>query len=443
MIHEALEKVLAGEDLSCSEMNAVFDEVSSGRASLVQSAAFFTALSMKGMTREELAAIQEEQRRQAAQSATAPGTGSVDAESASAQSGRLHSITQLIAVGGDDLSRTQAENAMEDILSGRASDEEIASFLAALRFKGETVDELVGFATAMRRHATPNFSSLRLPPEEALVDTAGTGGDACGTFNISTATAFVIAGTGVRVAKHGNRSYTSRCGSADVLEELGVRMDLAPERVARAIEEIGIGFLYAPAMHTAMRHAMPARRELKVRTVFNLLGPLTNPAGASAQIVGVFDASFTELLGQALGELRVRRAFVVHGEDGLDEISISGETYVSELREGTVRSYSITPEDFGLSRAPLESIRGGDAKHNARIIQRVLGQADRPHEHGPHRDIVLANASAALVAAGRARDFLEGVRLAAESIDSGAARACLDALIAFTQEEKPRSQFAP
>jgi anthranilate phosphoribosyltransferase len=440
MIHEALEKVLAGEDLSRGEMNAVMDEVSSGRASLVQFAAFFTALSMKGMTKEEEAAFKEEPRRQATQS---PAMCRMETESASAQSARLHSITELIVGGGDDLSRAIAESAMEDILSGRASDEEIASFLAAMRFKGETVDELVGFATAMRRHATPNFSGLRLPPDEVLVDTAGTGGDARGTFNISTAAAFVIAGAGVRVAKHGNRSYTSRCGSADVLEELGVRVDLSPERAARAIEEIGIGFLYAPAMHTAMRHAMTARRELKVRTFFNLLGPLTNPAGASAQIVGVFDASFTELLGQALGELRVRRAFVVHGEDGLDEISISGETYVSELREGAVRSYSVTPEDFGLSRAPLEAVRGGDAKHNARIIQHVLGQASRPHEHGPHRDIVLANASAALVAAGRARDFLEGVRVAAEAIDSGAARACLDALIAFTQEEKPRSQFAP
>lgn len=332
---------------------------------------------------------------------------------------------------------------MEQILSGKASDAQIVGLLTGLRIKGETVDELVGFATVMRRHASPVFSGLRLPPDAVLVDTAGTGGDARGTFNISTAAAFVIAGAGVHVAKHGNRAFTSSCGSADVLEEMGVRMDLPMERVAQAIEEIGIGFLYAPAAHTAMRHAMNARRELKVRTVFNLLGPLTNPARASAQIVGVYDASLTELLARALGDLGVRRAFVVHGADGLDEISISGETYIAELREGMVRSYTVAPEDFGLSRAPLESVRGGDAKHNAQIIKRLLGHRDTPHEHGAHRDIVLGNSAAALVAAARATDFLDGVRLAAESIDSGAARGKLDALVAFSQGERPRSQFAP
>jgi len=438
MIHEALEKVLAGEDLSRSEMKAVMEEIFAGPGLNVHFAALWTALSMKGMTEEEVEAFEEGQRDHHFKPAGALG---VRAESSGAASERLL-MTQLVMGSGNDLSRKEAENAMEDILSSEVDDAAIASFLVAMRFKGETVDELVGFATAMRRHATPNFSSLRLSPEVVLVDTAGTGGDARGTFNISTVAAFVIAGAGVRVAKHGNRSYTSRCGSADVLEELGVRMDLAPEYAARAIEEIGIGFLYAPVMHTAMRHAMAARRELKVRTVFNLLGPLTNPAGASAQVVGVFDASFTELLAQALGELRVRRAFVVHGEDGLDEISIAGQSYVSELREGTVRSYSVAPEDFGLSRAPLETIRGGDAKRNAQIVHHVLGSPGAPHEHGPHRDIVLANASAALVAAGRARDFLEGVKMAAESIDSGAARARLDALIAFSQQERPRGRTA-
>ncbi|HYL69577.1 MAG TPA: anthranilate phosphoribosyltransferase [Candidatus Limnocylindria bacterium] len=353
----------------------------------------------------------------------------------------IHEALEKV-VKGEDLTRAEAEASMEQILSGRASDVQIAGFLTALRIQGETVDELVGFATVMRRHAAPALSRLRLPPDAVLVDTAGTGGDARGTFNISTATAFVIAGAGVHVAKHGNRAFTSRCGSADVLEDLGVRMDLPMERVARAIEEIGIGFLYAPAAHTAMRHAMTARRELKVRTAFNLLGPLTNPAGASAQIVGVYDASFTELLARALGELGVRRAFVVHGADGLDEISISGETYVAELRDGVVRSYTVAPEDFGLSRAPLESIQGGDVKHNARIIKHVLGNREEPHEHGPHRDIVLANSAAALLAAGRAADFLDGVRLAAESIDSGAARARLEALVMFSQEEKPRRQSA-
>jgi len=339
----------------------------------------------------------------------------------------LHDALEKI-VAGDDLTRHEAESVMEQILSGRSSDAQIAGFLAALRMKGETVAELVGFATVMRRHATPLF-----PPghhaADMLVDTCGTGGDARGTFNISTAAAFVVAGAGVRVAKHGNRSISSRCGSADVLEALGVRVDLPPESTARAIEEVGIGFLFAPAFHSATRHAMTARRELRMCTVFNLLGPLTNPAGAAAQVVGVFDGSYTELLARALGELGTRRAFVVHGVDGLDEISISGETSVAELRDGVVRSYTVTPEDFGLPRALLEDIEGGDPEHNALLIRRIL---DR--EYGPRRDVVLANSSAALVAAGRATDFLDGVRLAAHSIDSGAARSKLDALIDFSAQ---------
>jgi anthranilate phosphoribosyltransferase len=361
---------------------------------------------------------------------------------AAAEKSMISKAVEKINAGGD-LTRGEAEAVMEQILSGKASDAQIVGLLTGLKIKGETVDELVGFATVMRRHASPVFSGLWLPPDAVLVDTAGTGGDARGTFNISTAAAFVIAGAGVHVAKHGNRAFTSSCGSADVLEEMGVRMDLPMERVAQAIGEIGIGFLYAPAAHTAMRHAMNARRELKVRTVFNLLGPLTNPAGASAQIVGVYDASLTELLARALGDLGVRRAFVVHGADGLDEISISGETYIAEMREGVVWSYTVAPEDFGLSRAPLESIRGGDAKRNAQIIQRLLGHRDTPHEYGAHRDIVLGNSAAALMAAGRATDFLDGVRLAAESIDSGAARGKLDALVAFSHGERPHSQFAP
>ena len=349
------------------------------------------------------------------------------------QPGGAHAFYQILEriVAGKDLPRADAESVMDEILSGCCSDPQIAGFLAALRLKGETVDELVGFASAMRRHAMPLF-----PPghhaDESLVDTCGTGGDARGTFNISTAAAFVVAGAGVRVAKHGNRSISSRCGSADVLEALGIRVDLPPGSVARAIEEIGIGFLFAPSFHAATRHAMNARRELRIRTVFNLLGPLTNPAGAAAQVAGVFDGSYTELLARALGELGVRRAFVVHGADGLDEISISGETFVAELRDGAVRSYTLTPEDLGLSRAPLKAIQGGDAKENAQIIRQIFGSALHPHEHGPRRDIVLANASAALVAAGRASDFLDGVRLAAHSLDSGAARQRLDALAAFS-----------
>ncbi|MGA7921861.1 MAG: anthranilate phosphoribosyltransferase [Candidatus Acidiferrales bacterium] len=343
----------------------------------------------------------------------------------------LHKI-----VAGGDLPQAEAEAAMEDILSGRASSEQIAAVLVGLRIKGETVDEVVGFARAMRRHATPIFppgSSRPLRPDEVIVDTCGTGGDGRGTFNVSTAVAFVVAGAGVRVAKHGNRATSSRCGSADVLEALGLRVELAPELVARAIEEIGIGFLYAPAMHSATRYAIRARRELRMRTIFNLLGPLTNPAGATAQVVGVYDAGLTEPVARALGALGVLRAFVVHGADGLDEISISGETSVAELRDAVVRSFTVVPEDFGLRRAPLEALRGGDAKHNAEIIHKVLGRSMMYHEHGPHREIVLANSAAALVAADHATDFLDGVRLAKESIDSGAARAKLDALVTFSQ----------
>jgi len=344
----------------------------------------------------------------------------------------LEALVKIVA--GENLSRAEAEAVMEDILSARASDAQIGGLLTGLRTKGETVDELVGFATAMRRHATPIFPAGHSHADEALVDTCGTGGDGSGTFNVSTTAAFVVAGAGVRVAKHGNRSISSRCGSADVLEALRVKIDLAPERVGRAIEEVGIGFLFAPAVHAATRYAMAARRELRMRTVFNLLGPLTNPAGASAQIVGVYAAKFTEFLARALGELGVRRAFVVHGADGLDEISIAGETYVAELRDGNVRTYSVTPEDFGFHRAPREAILGGDAAHNAAIINQILGRNVAQPEHGPRREIVLANSAAALVAADRATDFREGVRIAAESIDSGAARARMDALIAHTQK---------
>ena len=328
------------------------------------------------------------------------------------------------AEAGTHLSRQEAETAMEEILSGRAGEDSIVALLAALRTKGETVEELVGFARAMRRHATPIFSDASRP-DELLVDTCGTGGDASGTFNISTTAAFVAAGAGARVAKHGNRSISSKCGSADVLEALGISLDVSPERVGAAINEIGIGFLFAPALHTAMRHAMPARRRLG-RTVFNLLGPLTNPAGARAQVAGVFSAEVVEKVANVLAELGVERAFVVHG-GGLDEISLAGETKVGEVRGGAVRVYEVTPEDFGLGRAPISAISGGDAAHNAELLRAILAG-----EPGPRRDIVIANAAAALVAAGRAADFLEGARLAAKSIDSGAAPKKLDALVAFT-----------
>jgi len=338
----------------------------------------------------------------------------------------MQTLIHKLEAGGS-LSRLEAEAAMEEILTGRAAEEAIVALLSALRANGETVEELVGFARAMRRHATA-IPCPSLPPGDLLVDTCGTGGDALGTFNISTTAAFVVAGAGVRVAKHGNRSFSSKCGSADVLEALGVSLDVSAERVGAAIEQIGIGFLFAPAVHTAMRHAMPARRRLG-RTAFNLLGPLTNPAGARAQVSGVFSAHLVEKLARVLAELGVERALVVHGAGGLDEISLVGETKVGDVQNGAVRFYEVTPEEFGLARAPLEAISGGDAAHNAALLRSVLAG-----ERGPRRDIVVANAAAALVAAGRANDFLEGARLAAESIESGAARTKLDALIAFTRK---------
>jgi anthranilate phosphoribosyltransferase len=324
---------------------------------------------------------------------------------------------------GSDLSRQEAELAMEEILSGRSDEETIVALLTGLRSKGESVGELVGFARAMRRHATPVFGDGPRA-DELLVDTCGTGGDSSGTFNISTAAAFVAAGAGVHVAKHGNRSISSKCGSADVLEALGVSLDVPPERVGAAIREIGIGFLFAPALHTAMRHAMPARRRLG-RTAFNLLGPLTNPAGARAQVAGVFSDQVVEKMALVLSELDIERAFVVHGAGGLDEISLSGETMVGDVRRDVVRIYQITPEEFGLERAPLEAISGGDAAHNAELIRAILAG-----KKGPRRDIVIANAAAAIVASGRAADFLEGAQLAAASIDSGQAYKKLESLIA-------------
>jgi anthranilate phosphoribosyltransferase len=337
----------------------------------------------------------------------------------------MHSHIKKIEAGAD-LSRQEAESAMEEILSGRAGEDSIVALLAGLRAKGETVGELVGFARAMRRHVTPIFPD-GMAPGELLVDTAGTGGDSSGTFNISTAAAIVIAGAGIPVAKHGNRSISSKCGSADVIEALGVRLDVAPERVGAAIREIGIGFLFAPALHTAMKHAMPARRRLG-RTAFNLLGPLTNPAGARAQVAGVFSDQLVEKVALVLSELGVERAFVVHGAGGLDEISLSGETKVGDVRHGVARIYDITPEEFGLERAPLDAISGGDAASNAELIRAILAG-----EKGPRRDIVIANAAAAIVASGRAADFLEGAQFAAASIDSGEARKKLDALISFTR----------
>jgi anthranilate phosphoribosyltransferase len=439
VIHEALGKLLAGEDLSRAEAERVMEEFFSARGTNAQHSAFYTALEMKGWTKDERAAFEAASARHPDRR-TAPMACGPPSENIP-RSELIHLATASVT-GGDDLSRIEARNVMDEILSGQADDASIATLLTGLRFKGETVDEVVGFAAAMRRHAPQIFPEGHPIAQEALVDTCGTGGDARGTFNISTATAFVVAGAGVRVAKHGNRSHSSLCGSADVLEELGVRIDLAPERVARCIEEVGIGFLFAPGMHSATRHVAKVRRELKFRTVFNLLGPLTNPARASAQVVGVYDPGVTELMAEALGELGVKRAFVVHGENGLDEISTSGETYVSELRDGAVRSRSLVPEDFGVRRAPLEAILGGDTKRNAEIIRAILHPSSMSPEGDPCREIVLTNASAALVAAGRADDFCEGVRVAAESIVSGAAREKLENLVAFSQSDGQSTRSA-
>ena len=336
-----------------------------------------------------------------------------------------------------DLTRIEAAAAMDAIMSGAATNVQIAAFLTALRMKGETVEELIGFAQVMRekvaRVPARADESLTGTDREMLIDTCGTGGDASGTFNVSTATAFVVAGAGLRVAKHGNRSMSglsgaSLCGSADVVETLGVKLELTSEQVGRCVAEVGIGFLYAPLLHTAMKHVMAARREVGIRTVFNLLGPLTNPAGANAQVIGVAAATLTESLARVLAELGTYRAFVVHGADGLDEISNTGESRVSEVREGVVRTYTVRPEDFGMPRASIKDLLGGDREQNAEIIRAVLD--GKP---GPRRDIVLMNAAAALVAGGRAPDLKDGAAVAAQSIDSRAARSKLDALVALTR----------
>ncbi|HWR35947.1 MAG TPA: anthranilate phosphoribosyltransferase [Clostridia bacterium] len=341
-----------------------------------------------------------------------------------------------IANHRQSLSRDESRQVMSEVLRGEATDAQIAALLVALHMKGETVEEIVGFAEAIRGAATPlplpQASALDVSGTErdALVDTCGTGGDASGTFNISTATALTVAGCGVRVAKHGNRSVTSKCGSADVVEALGVNISLPPARVAACLEQVGIAFLFAPAMHSAMKYVQPARRELRLRTVFNLLGPLTNPAQASAQVVGVYSEELVEKLAEALCMLGLRRALVVHGRDGLDEITISAPTKIAEVRNGRVRTYEVTPEDFGLRRASFDDIVGGDAITNAHIIREILSGT-----HSARRDVVILNAAAALVAAGRFDSIHEAVPEAARSLDSGAAREKLEQLVAFTNQK--------
>ena len=347
-----------------------------------------------------------------------------------------------LANHSQSLNRAEARDVMSEVLAGKCTDAQIAALLVALRMKGETVEEIVGFAEAIRAAAAP----LPIVPAEALavtgtgrealaeecendslIDTSGTGGDASGTFNISTATALVTAGAGVRVAKHGNRSISSKCGSADVIEALGINIQLSPERSAQCLREIGICFLFAPNLHPAMKQVQGVRRELKMRTMFNLLGPLTNPARASGQVVGVYSLDLVEKLAEALSMLRLRRALVVHGLDGLDEITITGKTRIAEAREGLVRSYEVEPEEFGMQPATLLEIAGGDALENAEIISAVLGG-----EKSARRDVVLLNTAAALVAAGRAEHIGNAIPLAAKSIDSGAAAGKLRQLLRFS-----------
>lgn len=332
----------------------------------------------------------------------------------------LHKI-----VAGEDLSADEARGAMLAILSGEASTPQISAFLMGLRMKGETHEELLGFARAMREK-TVRIEVCVEP--EALLDTCGSGGGAGATFNISTVAAFVVAGAGARVAKHGNRSFSSQCGSADILEELGVQVSQTPKRVAQAIREVGIGFLFAPLLHPAMKHAQPARAELKMRTVFNLLGPLTNPAGATRQLIGAPSAHAAGLMAHALAGLGCERAFVVHGSDGLDEITTTGATLVFEIAGPDVRSFEWTPADFGVAQAGMADLRGGDRARNAAIARAVFNG-----ERGPQRDIVLMNSAAALMAAGMAASPLDAMQRAGESIDSGAAWKKLQALSEFTR----------
>lgn len=327
---------------------------------------------------------------------------------------------------GRDLSRAEARAAMEEIMAGEATPATIAGFLVALRAKGETVDEIAGCAEGMRKHVLP----VR-PLRADLVDTAGTGGDGARTFNISTAAAFVAAAAGAGVAKHGNRAMSSASGSADVLEALGFRLDLEPERIAASIDELGFGFMFAQLHHPAMRHAAPVRRELATRTVFNVLGPLTNPAGARAQVVGVFAPGLVRTMAEVLAELGARRAFVVHGFGGIDELSPAGLNRVCEVVDGAVLDREIDPAGLGIAPCDPSELTGGDAADNADTIRRIFAGAER----GARRDAVLLNAAGAIAAAGDAVDLREGLEIARAAVDSGAAAQRLEELVAFSRVE--------
>ena len=335
-------------------------------------------------------------------------------------SGAIARVSQGVGLDEDE-----AQLVMGQIMDGEATSAQISALVVGMRMKGETVDEIVGFARAMRGRATPVRPSV-----PHYIDTCGTGGDGLHTFNISTTTAFVAAGAGVAVAKHGNRAVSSAAGSADVLEALGVDISLSPADVARCMEECGVGFLFAQALHASMRHAGPTRREIGIRTVFNILGPLTNPAGAPRQLLGVYDARVAPVLAEVAGRLGSERVLVVHGHPGMDEVSASGATTIAEFDAalGDVRTYEVTPEEVGIPRGTLADVAGGDAAENAGIVRRVLAG-----EHGPRRDVVLMNAAAALLAAGSVRDLAEGVVRARESIDSGRAAESLEMLVTVSQ----------
>jgi len=325
-------------------------------------------------------------------------------------------------VSGNSLTMEQAAGVMDEIMNGEATPAQFGSFVTALRLKGETVHEIAGMARAMRERAIP------VATPGPMVDTCGTGGDASETFNISTTAAFVVAGAELKVAKHGNRGMSSGCGSADVLDALGVKIDLGAKEVERCLEEVGIGFMFAPVFHPAMMYASPPRREIGIRTVFNILGPLTNPAGAEAQLLGVADGELTMKMAEVLSLLGCHHALVVHGEDGLDEITLGGQTTVCELKEDEITRYIIDPEEFGFRRVSMASLRGGPPQESAAIIRRILAG-----ETGPHRDIVLLNAAAALVAGDKAENLEQGIKITAQAIDSGNASEKLENLIALSQ----------
>ncbi len=325
-------------------------------------------------------------------------------------------------VSGKSLTMDEASQVMNEIMEGQVTPAQFGAFVTALRIKGETVEEIAGLAKVMRAKAIPVTVS------GPVVDTCGTGGDGSSTFNISTTAAFVVAGAGLKVAKHGNRAMSSHCGSADVLEALGVKLELTAAQVQKCLEEVGFGFMFAQVFHPAMKYAGAPRREIGIRTVFNILGPLTNPAGARAQVLGVADGTLLEKMASVLKSLGSQHALVVHGEDGLDEITLTGKTQVCELNKGSIRSYSISPEEFGFSRTSPDSLKGGTAEENAAILRSVLGG-----EHGPRRDVVLMNAAAALMAGDRVTSLQEGIDLAREALDSGRALSKLEQFIAVSQ----------